>query len=136
MSSTTTHPTTAVPVAQGLFAQLEAAWNGADGAGFGAPFTDDADFVDIRGTHHRSRPAIAAGHQAIFDSIYAGSTVAYSVDGAREVAPGVIVSVATSTLDAPGGPLQGVHESRVSAVLVEGPSGWAVASFHNTLAAG
>jgi uncharacterized protein (TIGR02246 family) len=48
--------------------ELEASWNAADGARFGVPFTDDADFVTIRGEHLRSREAIAKGHQGIFDS--------------------------------------------------------------------
>ena len=54
--------------------QLEAAWNAMDGSAFAAPFADDADFVTIRGEHFRGRPAIAAGHAAIFQTIYAGST--------------------------------------------------------------
>ncbi len=48
--------------------------NSADGPRFGEPFIGDADFVDIRGERHRGRGAIASGHQAIFDSIYRGST--------------------------------------------------------------
>ena len=55
--------------------ELEASWNAADGARFGLPFTEDADFVTIRGEHVRTREAIAAGHQAIFDTIYKGSVV-------------------------------------------------------------
>jgi uncharacterized protein (TIGR02246 family) len=54
--------------------RLERAWNEAEGRAFGEPFTADADFVDIRGEHH-SREAIAAGHQAIFASVYRGSSV-------------------------------------------------------------
>jgi uncharacterized protein (TIGR02246 family) len=54
--------------AQGVAAEpigrLERAWNEADGQAFGEPFTPDADFVDIRGEHHRGQQAIAAGHQA------------------------------------------------------------------------
>jgi uncharacterized protein (TIGR02246 family) len=54
--------------------RLEAAWNAMDGVAFAAPFASDADFVTIRGEHFRGRPAIAAGHAAIFRTIYAGST--------------------------------------------------------------
>ena len=80
-------------IAAGLFEELELAWNRADGAAFGHPFADDADFVDIRGDHHTGIEAIGHGHQAIFDSIYAGSTVQYEIDAAREVAPGCILAV-------------------------------------------
>ena len=62
-----------------LVAELEKAWNAADGARFGRPFAEDADFVNIRGEHLRTREVIAKGHQAIFDTIYAGSVVRYQV---------------------------------------------------------
>ncbi len=66
---------TAADIAGALARQLQDAWNAADGAAFGKPFAPDADFVTIRGELH-SGPAIAAGHQAIFDTIYRDSTSA------------------------------------------------------------
>lgn len=87
--------------------RLETAWNAADGAAFAAPFTPDADFVAIRGDLHTGAEAIAAGHQAIFDSIYAGSTLEYAVLQARELGEGVIVGHVRGTLNAPTGPLAG-----------------------------
>jgi uncharacterized protein (TIGR02246 family) len=76
-------------------------WNDADGAAFGEAFLDDAEFVDIRGSHHRGRAAIGHGHQAIFDSIYARSNVRYKVDVAHAISPGCFLAVASATLDAP-----------------------------------
>ena len=93
-------------VAAELLGRLERAWNGADGRAFGEPFAPDADFVDIRGEHHRGREAISAGHQAIFDSIYKGSTVAYEPTGARELSDGVILAHAAAVLRVPSGPLR------------------------------
>ena len=128
-------------VANELIGRLEQAWNEADGRAFGEPFAPDADFVDIRGEHHRSREAIAAGHQAIFDEIYEGSTVAYELTGARELTGGVILAHATAVLRAPSGPLTGEHNSMLtfnsllSFVLVRGGGGWEIATFHNTLVA-
>ena len=123
-----------VAVATLRFEQMERAWNQADGAAFGTVFADEMDFVDIRGTHHQGDGAsIGRGHQEIFDSIYAGSTVRYDLDVARIVTPGCIVAVATSTLEAPIGPLQGVNNSRITAVIVERDGRWEVAAFHNTL---
>ena len=57
--------------------ELEKAWNAADGTRFARPFAEDADFVNIRGEHLRTREAIARGHQAILNSIYKGSVVHY-----------------------------------------------------------
>ena len=62
-----------------LVSELEEAWNTADGARFARPFAEDADFVNIRGEHLRTREVIAKGRQAIFDTIYAGSVVRYQV---------------------------------------------------------
>jgi uncharacterized protein (TIGR02246 family) len=144
MHTTTTTPNTPNPraesdapvVAAGLgFGRLEQAWNQADGDAFGRAFTDDADFVDIRGDHHQGRTAIALGHQGIFDTIYAGSSVRFDVEAARAIAPGVVVAVAGSTMTAPTGPLQGTNHARMTAVLTLGFDGWAVAAFHNTLRA-
>ena len=131
MTTTSADPTT---IATTILQHLERAWNDADGAAFGAPFADESDFVDIRGGHHRGKAEIAHGHQAIFDSIYAGSSVRFRLDVARPVAGGIL-AVATSTLDAPGGPLQGIHNARFTMVIAEQGDDWRVASFHNTLVA-
>ncbi len=120
-------------VAAELLGRLERAWNEADGRAFGEPFAPDADFVNIRGEHHRGREAIAAGHEAIFHSIYEGSTVVYEPTGARELPGGVILAHAGATLRAPSGPLAGEHNSMLSLVLVPGGGGWEIAAFHNTL---
>ena len=112
--------------AQMFFAEIEAAWNAADGERYGAQFADVTDFVNIRGEHHRGDGSyIGAAHQGIFDTIYRRSTVRYEVDEARVLAPGVVVAHATSTLDAPSGPLHGVHNSKMTVVLGCSPSRYA-----------
>jgi uncharacterized protein (TIGR02246 family) len=129
---TTDHKT----VAGDFFARIEKAWNAADGAAFAEPFAADASFVDIRGQAHDGATAIAAGHQAIFDSIYQGSTVQYDLDLARLIADSVILTRASATLTVPGGPLAGTHHSRLTTVLQHSGSGWVAVSFHNTLVGG
>lgn len=131
MTTIVERPATAIATA--LLEQMAQAWNQADGAAFAEPFAEDADFVDIRGVHHRGRTAIGHGHQAIFDSIYAGSRVRYELDTVRAVAPGCLVAIASATLDAPTGPLQGVNRSRFTLTITEQADGWAVAAFQNTL---
>ena len=118
-------------------ARLSDAWNAGNGSAFGAPFAEDADFVAIRGDHHHGREAIAQGHQAIFDTIYRGSTVAYTLLQARALADGVILAHAHGALQAPTGPLAGEHTSTVTLVLVrlDQESDWRIAAFHNTLVA-
>jgi uncharacterized protein (TIGR02246 family) len=116
-----------------LVDDLERAWNAADGAGFGRPFADDADFVNIRGEHSRTRDAIAQGHQRIFDTIYKGSVVRLQVSGVRGIAPGVLLAHVKSTLTAPTGPMAGEHNALFTIVLVQDRDVWRIAAFHNTL---
>lgn len=122
-------------VANEQIGRLEQAWNEGDGRAFGEPFTADADFVDIRGEYHRGQEAIAAGHQAIFDSIYKGSATSYTLIQARELSDDVILAHSTGVLSVPSGPLAGEHSAVQSLVLVRGGAGWKIAGFHNTLVA-
>lgn len=127
----TTDPTA---IAADLFAQLETAWNAADGPAFGKPFADVTDFVGIRGAHHHGDGvAMGRGHQHIFDTLYKGSTVRYQVTSAREAVPGCIVATASASLDAPSGPMPGTNQSRITAVAVREGDRWAITAFHNTL---
>ena len=117
------------------FQELERAWNSGDGAQFGQPFAEDADFVDIRGTRHRGRGAIAGGHNAILGTIYRGSTVHYAVVDHAALADGCLLGIVEATLDAPEGPLAGVNRSTITAVMTDTGSGWKIRAFHNTLVA-
>jgi uncharacterized protein (TIGR02246 family) len=121
-------------IAETAVKRLEDAWNAADGAAFGAPFTPDADFVAIRGDLH-SGEEIAAGHQQIFETIYAGSTIRYTVLKARALDDRVILAHVEGELDAPVGPLAGQTNSLASVVLVDDGGEHRIAAFHNTLIA-
>ncbi len=120
--------------AETVIKQLEDAWNSADGAAFAAPFAPDADFVNIRGELHTGQEAIAAGHQQIFTTIYAGSTLRYAVRQAREV-DGVILAHIDAVLNAPSGPLAGETKALGSIVLVGDGDEQRIAAFHNTVVA-
>ena len=118
-----------------IVSRLEAAWNAMDGAAFAAPFASDADFVNIRAEHHQGRPAIAAGHAAIFRTIYAGSSVHFTLESARLLRPETALLHVRSVLDAPQGPLAGQHRACFSLVCTHEAEGWEIAAFHNTLEA-
>jgi uncharacterized protein (TIGR02246 family) len=122
-------------IAEAVVKRLEDAWNAADGAAFGAPFAPDADFVNIRGDLHSGGEEIAAGHQQIFDTIYAGSKLRYTVLRARELDAAVILAHVQGNLNVPGGPLAGEHDALASVVLVGDGDGHRIAAFHNTLVA-
>lgn len=113
--------------------ELEKAWNAADGERFGAAFTEDADFVTIRGEHLRTRKVIADGHQAIFDSIYKSSVLRFEIESVRVIAPLVLLGHIKGTMDAPSGPLAGRNNAFATLVLVEQQGVWRIAAFHNML---
>jgi uncharacterized protein (TIGR02246 family) len=119
--------------AENIVAQLEAAWKAMDGAAFAQPFAEDADFVNIRAEHFQGRPAIGAGHAAIFASIYAGSTTQMTVEAARRLRPDVGLVHVRSVLNVPQGPLAGRHAACFSMVLTKAGGDWEIAAFHNTL---
>jgi uncharacterized protein (TIGR02246 family) len=122
-------------IARRILEQLGDAWNAGDGGAFSEPFAADADFVAIRGDYHRGRDAIGRGHQALFDTIYTGSTVEFALRQARALTDGVILVHARGELKAPTGPLAGEHTSTITLVLVrpDQDADWRIAAFHNTL---
>ena len=122
-------------IASNFYAVLERAWNDADGAAFAAPFVEQPSFVDIRGVaHDGGRAELAAGHQAIFASIYKGSVNSIELEFARLLSDDIILARGRATLNAPTGPLAGVIHSVNTSVLVRHDDGdWRAVSFHNTL---
>ena len=122
-------------ITRSLAAQLEEAWNAGDGAAFGAAFAEDADFVTVRGELLHGPEAIGAGHQGIFDSIYAGSTVEYRVLDARTLRDGITLAHLRAALKVPGGPAAGDHGAIATVVIAQGDQGPQIAAFHNTQAA-
>ena len=121
---------------EAIVSRLESAWNAMDAEAFAAPFAEDADFVNIVGEHHRGRPAIVAGHRAIFRDFYADSTARMEVIAARSLRPDVALVHVHSVLDAPKGPLAGRNSAVFSMVLTKSGDGagsdWEIAAFHNT----
>ena len=112
------------------------AWNRADSEAYGELFATDADFIEIRGGHHVGRDAIAAGHRALWDSIYAGSTVTYEVETVRSLGEGVGVGVIGARMEAPTGPLAGTNPARMTVVVTDDDGTWRIVAFHNTLVLG
>jgi uncharacterized protein (TIGR02246 family) len=119
-------------IARDVLARLESAWNAGDGTAFGAPFQPDASFVTIRGEMAHG-PAIGAGHAAIFATIYADSTNRMELLEAQRIGDDVIIATSRNTLEAPHGPLAGVHEAMSTSVLVRTGGEWRIASTQNTL---
>jgi uncharacterized protein (TIGR02246 family) len=122
-----------------LTAQAEA-WNAHDARAWAAPFTDDADFVNIMGTLFVGRSQIEQRHAELFGGIFSTSRVtvttrqvtslgataalAETVHELRDYArlpPGIRPTDADGTL-----------RTRLKYVLVLTPAGWRIRSAQNT----
>lgn len=114
------------------FSALSEAWRRGDGAAFADWCTDDVDFINLLGMHVKGRAAVAALHEKIFRGPYEGSTVAFTVESVRPIAPGVVLAIVPSRVDAPSGPVKGIILSVASVLLVRAEDRWKVANFHNT----
>jgi len=82
---------------------------------------------------HRGRSAIAAGHQAIFNSIYKGSELSYRAFHARAVSDDVIVTNGVSTMKTLNRMMEGRHSISTLLLTRQGET-WRIAAFHNALA--
>ena len=83
--------------------------------------------------HHDGSAAIGAGHRGIFDSIYRGSSVGYTVQTARYLDDDLVEARGHSTLGVPARPMAVSHRAINTTVLRGTGDTWAAVAFHNTL---
>jgi uncharacterized protein (TIGR02246 family) len=116
-------------------AHLAAAWSAGDATGYGALFTEDADYVVFNGVHLKGRQAIVDTHRWLFDGPLKDTRIAGSTaDGPvsfRFVRPDVAIMVSTGGMVPPGeaSPAEGAVQTTV---FVKNNGEWQLASFQNT----
>lgn len=118
---------------QELLDGMTRAWARGDGAGYAAAFSPDARYVTMSGLRIVGRPAIAAAHQRLFDSVFRGSRL--DVDDPVEVqrvAPDVVVLHGRGTVSVPGGHDRVRPGGLLTMVAVRDDAGWRFVSFSNT----
>lgn len=131
---------------RGIVAACESAWNASDAAAFTAAMADDVEFINVLGERHQGRETVQRGHRHIFDTIYKGSRVRYTVETIRFVRPDVALAfldarlisklppgaVASATRQTQIG--EEMHESRArpTMVLAKDDGRWRIVAFHNT----
>jgi len=109
--------------------RLETTWNAGDSHGFAAQFAEDADFINVIGTHHHGRADIDAGRRQVFDTIYKGIKVKYSVDGIRFIRADVAAAFVRTRLE--------LHEDetismQTTMLLTKDDGKWQIVVFQNT----
>jgi len=113
--------------------QLETAWNNSDSVGFAVPFAEDADFVHILGGHFTGRASIEAGHRTIFDTIYKGSAIKFTIEKVRFAASEVAIVFIFSTLTIRQPKMPPQLNARPTMVLQRQDGDWKIVTFQNTL---
>ncbi len=116
--------------------QVEEHWNAGDGHAFADHFTEDADFVNIRGLHVNGRKAIAEGHQQIFATIYKDSQNTAMITDVRFVRTDVTLAHVRWHLRFWQDKTLAETQAMSTLVLVKQtePSkcSWQITAFHNT----
>jgi uncharacterized protein (TIGR02246 family) len=118
-----------------LLATVAASWARGDGYAFASVFSDDADFMSLRGKRTHGRAAIAAAHNRLFSTVYRGSKVELDVEQIRFLRPDIaIVDIAArypgQGIPGPDGKSVGSH-SYGMAVIERRPAGWEIVAFQN-----
>jgi uncharacterized protein (TIGR02246 family) len=111
--------------------ELQAAWNSGDGVRLAAVFADDATMIDVRGRVVRGRDAIGAEHQALFDTIFSGSTFRIELLDTRTLGDGLVLAHTRSVVQIPSGPRAGENRGIQTQLIRDGE----ILAFQNTLCA-
>jgi len=118
-----------------IVAKLEGFWNTADSAGWAKLFAEDTDFIHILGVHYTGRAAVEAGHRIIWDTIYKGSTVKYTVEKIRFVRPDVAVVFVLGEMTFFDNGVERRIKARPTLLAQKIGDEWQIVTFQNTLVA-
>ncbi|WP_044366030.1 SgcJ/EcaC family oxidoreductase [Streptomyces natalensis] len=70
-----------------VFDAMETAWARSDADSFGRIFSHDADFTSVRADHYHGSDQIAAAHQHLFGTVYAGTQLEVTVQRVTRLGP-------------------------------------------------
>jgi uncharacterized protein (TIGR02246 family) len=122
-----------VAAIRNLFAELAAAWNRADGAAFGALFTDDANYIDVTGTRTCGGAAIGRMHQQLWNTFLKGSMLESSSDADIQfITPDVAIVIVTGAARLAGQPTAPADRQSINTNIVVKQNGtWRIRAFQN-----
>jgi uncharacterized protein (TIGR02246 family) len=111
------------------------AWNRHDMRAFGSLYRDDADFVNVYGTHWQGATRIADEHGALHETIFRSSRLTASRVEVKFLNPDVATAHVfwdLSGLVRPNGEPAPDRRGILINVLVRDGSTWRIAATHNT----
>lgn len=129
-----------------IVARCEAAWNAGDARSWAACMAEDVNLTSVLGDRYFGREILESGHRYVFDTIYKGSHITFTVEAVRFVRPDValvhlhqrlmsrlpadaVASIARQRLMT-----EEMHETqaRSSLLMVKEQGAWQILSFQNT----
>jgi uncharacterized protein (TIGR02246 family) len=119
---------------RGVVTAFAEAWNAADMQKFSELFTEDADWVNIRGARWKGKQAIKGEHSAIHKRFYSKSRVEFADITVRWVAKDAAIVHAKETVTGSDVPKEaGINaNSQMSLVIVRRSGKWLIANGQNT----
>jgi uncharacterized protein (TIGR02246 family) len=112
---------------RGLWDTMAEGWSRGDAKTFAGVFTEQADFVNVRGQEQVGRAQVEAGHARLFASVYQGTLMKPDVRLVRPIADGVCLVHVTSIVTPPG------VTTHAQAVVTRQDGEWSISAFHNMI---
>jgi len=112
--------------------KIEVAWNAADSKAYADIFAEDVTFIHIYGGQLDGRGAVEAAHRHIFDTVYKGSQLRYTLRNVRFVRPDVAIAFSDARLKFYEGNEARELETRPTFILVKQQGDRQVVAFQNT----
>ena len=117
-----------------LFQKVQNGWNQGDGQAFAASFTEDADYIDVKGTYLKGRQAIAAAHQQLFETRFQGSRLEGFVKNIRFLSDDVALVHLHGRPQIPGQAVPAPERFSIQTLIgTRQDDGWRFTAFQNTL---
>jgi uncharacterized protein (TIGR02246 family) len=110
--------------------------NRLDFKGFGDLFTEDADWINIKGMHWTGKSDLVKAHEILFKMIYPNGGYAYTNVTLRAVTPEVAVVVMLEFSPegkSPDGAILPAGQDELSFVVLKQKDTWKITHGHNTV---
>jgi uncharacterized protein (TIGR02246 family) len=124
---------------QAVIDEEDAAWNAGDAVAYSARVLPDIVFTNIRGQQFAGREGFEKQHAFVFRTLYAGTHLRQTIAHLRFLTDDIAIVDTDCELSGakalpPGyASADGVLRTRLLQVMMRGPDGWRIASYHNVV---
>ncbi|WP_327676950.1 SgcJ/EcaC family oxidoreductase [Streptomyces sp. NBC_00467] len=114
-----------------LWVTMAENWAEGDAVRFAANFSQNCDFTTVRGDKPSGRAGIAAGHAALFRTVYRGSTLMARVRDIRYLRDDIATVNAESEITGSDGTVLARTHALAVLEFDAGAKRWNITAFHN-----